>query len=57
MAHMQHKRMHVPQINERYILEYLALVAAGATHAEAVAQIAQSNEIDQSQVEAECASN
>lgn len=49
--------MHVTQIADNFALEYLALVAVGATHEEAVAQIAQSNEIDATQVEVECASH
>jgi hypothetical protein len=49
--------MHVTQINDDYVTEYLALVAVGATHEEAVAQIAQSNEVDVSQVEVECVSH
>jgi hypothetical protein len=49
--------MHVTQINDAYVNEYLALVAVGATHEEAVVQIAQSNEVDVSQVEVECASH
>ena len=49
--------MHVTQVADDYVLEYLALIAAGATHAEAVAQVAQSNEIDASQVEVECVSH
>lgn len=49
--------MHVTQINDAYAIEYLALIAVGATHEEAVAQIAQSNEVDVSQVEVECASH
>lgn len=49
--------MHVTQINDDYVFEYLELVAVGATHEEAVAQIAQSNEVDVSQVEVECASH
>jgi hypothetical protein len=49
--------MHVTQINDAYAKEYLELVAVGATHEEAVAQIAQSNEVDVSQVEVECASH
>lgn len=48
--------MHVKQINDAYVSEYLALVAAGATHEEAVAQVAQSNEVDVPQVVVECAS-
>lgn len=49
--------MHITQIAEAYVLEYLALIAVGATHEEAVAQIAQSNEVEVSQVEVECASH
>lgn len=49
--------MHITEINERYVFEYLALIAVGATHEEAVAQIAQSNEVNVSQVEVECASH
>lgn len=49
--------MHITQIADAYVLEYLALVAVGATHEEAVAQIAQSNELDISQVEVKCASH
>jgi hypothetical protein len=49
--------MHITEINESYVLEYLGLVAVGATHEEAVAQIAQSNEVEVSQVEVECASH
>lgn len=49
--------MHVTQINDNYVFEYLELVAVGATHEEAVAQIAQSNEVDVSQVEVECVSH
>ena len=37
--------MHVPTINEAFVNEYLALIEAGATHDEAVAQIAQTNEL------------
>lgn len=47
--------MHFPTINEAYINEYLALIEAGATHAEAVQQIAISNEVEVTQVEAEAA--
>jgi hypothetical protein len=46
--------MHFPNINEAYIGEYLALLAAGATHDEAVIQVAQSNEVEVSQVEVKC---
>lgn len=49
--------MHITQINDAYVFEYLALVAVGATHEEAVAQVAQSNEVDVSQVEVECVSH
>jgi hypothetical protein len=49
--------MHLTQINDAYVNEYLALVAVGASHEEAVAQIAQSNEIEVSQVEVECVSH
>jgi hypothetical protein len=49
--------MHITQIADAYVLEYLALTAVGATHEEAVAQIAQSNEVEVSQVEVECASH
>ena len=49
--------MHVTQITDAYVLEYLALIAVGATHEEAVAQIAQSNEVEITQVEVECASH
>ncbi|WP_186511272.1 hypothetical protein [Caenimonas sedimenti] len=49
--------MHVTQINDAYVFEYLELVAVGATHEEAVAQIAQSNEVEPSQVEIECGSH
>jgi hypothetical protein len=49
--------MHITEINESYVLEYLGLVAVGATHEEAVAQIAQSNEVDVSKVEVECVSH
>jgi hypothetical protein len=49
--------MHVTQINDAYVNEYLALVAVGATHEEAVAQIAQSNEVDVAKVEVECGSH
>ena len=42
---------------DQYVLEYLALIAIGASHEEAVAQIAQSNEVDVSQVEVECVSH
>ncbi|MEJ7929876.1 MULTISPECIES: hypothetical protein [Ramlibacter] len=54
---MQEDPMYLPQIKAPFAAEYLALIAVGATHQEAVAQIAQSNEIDPVQVEAECASN
>jgi len=49
--------MHVTQIKDDYVSEYLELVSVGATHEEAVAQIAQSNEVDVSEVEVECASH
>ncbi len=49
--------MHITQIADTYVLEYLGLVAVGATHEEAVAQIAQSNEVDVSHVEVECVSH
>lgn len=49
--------MHIPEINEIYVNEYLALIGAGATHEEAVAQVAQSNEIDAADVEVECDSH
>ncbi|MEJ7929860.1 hypothetical protein WG922_07740 [Ramlibacter sp. AN1015] len=40
------------QINERFVPEYLALIEVGATHAEAVAQIALTNEVAETEVEA-----
>ncbi len=43
-------------VKSGFIFEYLALLAAGATHDEALAQVAQSNEVDVSHVEAECCS-
>lgn len=49
--------MHITQIADAYVLEYLALIAVGATHEEAVAQIAQSNEVNVAQVEVECVSH
>jgi hypothetical protein len=56
-SQMRNNGMHVTQIVDNFVLEYLALVAVGATHEEAVAQIAQSNEIDATQVEVECNSH
>jgi len=44
--------MHFPTINEAYVNEYLALIEVGASHDEAVTQIAQSNEVEVSEVEA-----
>ena len=41
----------------RYAVEYQALIEVGATHEEAVAQIAQSNEVEVSQVEVKCVSH
>lgn len=49
--------MHVTQINDDYVFEYLELVALGATHEEAVAQIAQSNEVNVAHVEVDCGSH
>lgn len=49
--------MHITQINDAYVNEYLALVAIGASHEEAVAQIAQSNEVEVAEVEVECDSH
>lgn len=49
--------MHVARINEIYANEYLALVGSGASHQEAIAQVAQSNEVNISQVEVLCASH
>lgn len=49
--------MHITQIADDYVFEYLELVAVGATHEEAVAQIAQSNEVNVTQVEVECVSH
>ncbi len=46
--------MHFP-IHDAYAAEYLALIEVGATHEEAVAQIAQTNEVDPQQVEQEVA--
>jgi hypothetical protein len=42
-------------IQDQYAAEYLALVAAGATHDEAVKQIAQTNEVPVDAVEKEVA--
>ena len=55
MTHMQNRHKDIPQINKRYVLEYLALVEVGATYQEAVVQISQSNEVEVSQVEINCA--
>lgn len=44
--------MHFP-IQDQFAAEYLALIEAGASHEEAVAQIAQSNEVNVEQVEAQ----
>jgi hypothetical protein len=44
-------------VKSAFIFEYLALLAAGATHVEALAQVAQSNEVAVTDVEAECCSH
>lgn len=56
-SQIRNNGIHLTQIADAYVFEYLALVAVGATHEEAVAQIAQSNEVNVSQVEVECASH
>lgn len=43
--------MHFPTINEQYVNEYLELLAVGATHEEAVRQVALQNEVDTAAVE------
>jgi hypothetical protein len=43
--------MHFPTINVQYINEYLDLLAVGATHEEAVRQVALQNEVDAGAVE------
>jgi len=53
--HILVQAMQVPGINEVYTKEYLALIKVGATHQEAIAQISQSNEVEVSQVEINCA--
>lgn len=45
--------MHFLTINEQFVNEYLALIEAGASHDEAVAQVAQTNEVKQAEVEAQ----
>jgi hypothetical protein len=43
--------MHFPTINEAYVSDYLDLLAVGATHDEAVRQVALQNEVDPCEVE------
>lgn len=38
------------QINERFINDYLDLIAVGADHAEAVQQVAAANEVTEAEV-------
>ena len=49
--------MFIHEIKEKYTKEYLALVEVGATHEEAVAQVAHSNEVETAEVEVECVSH
>jgi hypothetical protein len=49
--------VHIPRISEIYANEYFALIEVGATHEEAVAQVAHSNEVDIADVEVECDSH
>jgi hypothetical protein len=44
--------MHVPTINEAYVNEYMGLLAVGASHEQAVAQVAETNEVEVAEVEA-----
>jgi hypothetical protein len=50
-------RWDISRVAPRYAVEYQALIEVGATHEEAVAQIAQSNEVEVSQVEVKCVSH
>lgn len=43
--------MHFPTINEAYVTDYLDLLAVGATHDEAVRQVALQNEVEVAEVE------
>ena len=45
--------MHFPQIDQRYVNEFLALIEVGATPEQAIQQIALSNEVEPSQVQVE----
>lgn len=42
--------MHFPQIKEQFVPDYLDLLAVGATHEEAISQVALENEVTEAEV-------
>lgn len=47
----RYTQLNFPAINERYVADYLDLLAVGATHDEAVHQVALQNEVDRAEVQ------